>query len=111
MSKNGPRPERTGRRDFIRKVSVLSAATVTGCQSGRPASHARRGRLATFCCDVTPPLGTPIYSSYKPLATVEHPLLAKGVVLRGLLVQRVSLLQPSGLFLDDPGEGAEHIVA
>ncbi|HID77263.1 MAG TPA: hypothetical protein EYP56_14865 [Planctomycetaceae bacterium] len=38
-------------------------------------------RLATFQCDVTPPLGEPIYSSYQPLATVEHPLLAKGVVL------------------------------
>ena len=40
-----------------------------------------RLRVATFCCDVTPPLGQPIYSSYKPLATVEHPLLAKGIVL------------------------------
>ncbi len=38
-------------------------------------------RVATFRCDVTPPLGQPIYSSYKPLATVEHPLLAKGIVL------------------------------
>ncbi len=38
-------------------------------------------RVAVFRCDVTPPLGQPIYSSYKPLATVEHPLLAKGIVL------------------------------
>ncbi|OHB65811.1 MAG: hypothetical protein A2V70_07190 [Planctomycetes bacterium RBG_13_63_9] len=37
--------------------------------------------MATFCCDVTPPLGEAIYSSYQPLATVEHPLLAKGIVL------------------------------
>ncbi len=38
-------------------------------------------RVATFQADVTPALGTPIYSGYQPLATVEHPLLAKGVVL------------------------------
>jgi hypothetical protein len=38
-------------------------------------------RVATFRCDVTPPFGEPIYSSYQPLATVEHPLLAKGVVI------------------------------
>ena len=36
-------------------------------------------RVATFRCDVTPPLGQPIYSGYQPLATVEHPLLAKGI--------------------------------
>lgn len=38
-------------------------------------------RVATFECDVTPPLGQPIYSGYQPLAEVEHPLLAKGIVL------------------------------
>ena len=38
-------------------------------------------RLSTFQCDVTPPLGTPIYSGYEPLAVIEHPLLAKGIVL------------------------------
>ena len=38
-------------------------------------------KLATFQCDVTPPLGATIYSGYQPLAKVEHPLLAKGIVL------------------------------
>lgn len=38
-------------------------------------------RIATFQCDVTPPLGTPIYSSFKGLEVIEHPLLAKGIVL------------------------------
>jgi hypothetical protein len=38
-------------------------------------------RVAAFVCDVTPPLGQPIYSGYQPLAKVEHPLLAKGIVL------------------------------
>ncbi len=39
-------------------------------------------QVATFQADVTPALGTPIYSGYKPLATIEHRLLAKGVVLQ-----------------------------
>ena len=37
-------------------------------------------RVATFCADVTPPLGSPTYNG-KPLETVETPLLAKGIVL------------------------------
>ena len=38
-------------------------------------------RVATFRADATPPLGSPTYPSGKPLATVETPLLAKGIVL------------------------------
>ena len=38
-------------------------------------------RVATFCSDVTQPLGSPTYPSGKPLETVETPLLAKGIVL------------------------------
>ena len=45
------------------------------------ASRAAELRLATFSADMTPPLGTPIYPGYRPLAVVEHPLLAKGIVL------------------------------
>ena len=37
-------------------------------------------RVATFCSDATPPLGSPTYGG-KPLETVETPLLAKGIVL------------------------------
>jgi N-acetylgalactosamine-6-sulfatase len=36
-------------------------------------------RVATFQCDVTPPIGHWLYAH--PLKTVEHPLLAKGLVL------------------------------
>ncbi len=36
-------------------------------------------RLSTFECDVTLPLGDVLYD--EPLVTIEHPLLAKGVVL------------------------------
>ncbi len=37
-------------------------------------------RVATFSCDITPPLGQPMFSC-DPLETVELPLLAKGIVL------------------------------
>jgi len=39
--------------------------------------------VATFCCDVTPPPGGHPLIWVSPVATVETPLLAKGVVLRG----------------------------
>lgn len=38
-------------------------------------------RVATFCADLTPPLGSPTYPSGKPLENVETPLLGKGLVL------------------------------
>ncbi len=39
-------------------------------------------RVATFRCDVTPPLGFLAYPpTFKPLEKIEHPLLAKGIVL------------------------------
>lgn len=58
------------------------AGLVHGCASTAEAS-AKGGarRIATFSCDVTPPLGTPLYPSYKPLDTIEQPLQAKGVIL------------------------------
>ncbi|HOV33931.1 MAG TPA: hypothetical protein PLX23_11285 [Candidatus Hydrogenedens sp.] len=37
--------------------------------------------VTSFKADATPPLGTPWYPSYKPLDTIEHPLLAKGIIL------------------------------
>ncbi len=40
-----------------------------------------RLRIAVFKCDATLPLGTPWYPSYKPLDTIEHPLLVKGVII------------------------------
>jgi hypothetical protein len=44
---------------------------------GRPAAPLR---VATFACDLTPPLGQPLVSG-DLLKTVEHPLLAKGIVI------------------------------
>ena len=74
----------SSRREFLQNVSAFSALTALGACRGPSIVSGGRGkgmRLASFCCDVTPPLGTPIYSSYKPLETVEHPLLAKGIIL------------------------------
>ncbi len=69
------------RREFIRQASGLTAAAIAGgCQSATPLRR-EPFRLATFRCDITPPLGTPIYSSFKPLEVIEFPLLAKGVIL------------------------------
>ena len=67
------------RRRFM-KVAAGTCAAASAAVSSAYAENSVR-RVATFSCDVTPPLGTPIYSSLKPLAVVEHPLLAKGVIL------------------------------
>jgi len=40
-------------------------------------------QIAVFQCDITPPLGKPVGLGFIPIPkTVEHPLLAKGVVLK-----------------------------
>jgi len=64
-------------RSVVRGLSLAVACLAAGpvCAVGAPL------RVATFECDVTPPLGEPIYSGYQPLAEVEHPLLAKGIVI------------------------------
>ena len=39
--------------------------------------------VAPFCADITPPIGEPICGGLcPPTESIEHPLLAKGVVLR-----------------------------
>lgn len=70
-----------GRRKFLGLVVGTGVAAMTGACRSAAGAGSGGPRIATFTCDVTPPLGTPIYSSYKPLEIVEHPLLAKGVVL------------------------------
>jgi hypothetical protein len=50
------------------------------CLCCTPLAWADGLRVATFRCDVTPPLGQPMQAG-DPLRTVERPLLAKGVVL------------------------------
>ena len=62
---------------------LLWAAAVAAVWSGSPLclTEAAELRVATFRCDVTPPLGFVTSPSFKPLETIEHPLLAKGIVL------------------------------
>lgn len=63
---------------------LLWVALVVGvlAWSSHSITAAAELRLATFRCDVTPPLGFIAYPpTFKPLEKVEHPLLAKGVVL------------------------------
>jgi hypothetical protein len=57
---------------------AVSAAIVSLCSLG--SVWADGLRVATFCCNVTPPLGQPMFSC-DPLKKIEEPLLAKGVVL------------------------------
>jgi hypothetical protein len=58
---------------------LLLAAVVGTVAAGAEAGDEPQFRVATFECDVTLPLGDLLYSD--PLTTIEHPLLAKGVVL------------------------------
>ena len=64
----------------MRLVLALSLA-LTSCFLAAPAEAADAAtlRVATFECDATPPLGSWLYT--EPLKTIEHPLLAKGIVL------------------------------
>ncbi|MGC8737017.1 MAG: hypothetical protein ACP5UA_00050 [Candidatus Hydrogenedens sp.] len=68
------------RRDFLKSngLMVLSLATwgiMRKCYANTEI------RIAPFKADATPPLGTPWYPSYKPLDKIEHPLLAKGIII------------------------------
>ncbi|MBN1590012.1 MAG: hypothetical protein JW888_10890 [Pirellulales bacterium] len=59
-------------------TAILSGLLVcTSSQASADATSA--ARVATFSCDVTPPLGHRL--TVEPLKSVEHPLAAKGIVL------------------------------
>jgi hypothetical protein len=64
----------------MRLVLAFSLAFAS-CFLAAPAEAADAAtlRLATFECDATPPVGSWLYT--EPLKTIEHPLLAKGIVL------------------------------
>ncbi|MFA7692757.1 MAG: hypothetical protein WCX86_07660 [Candidatus Hydrogenedentales bacterium] len=68
-------PKSLNRRNFL---GVLATGL---CAAPWLRAEVSSARVATFVCDITPPLGTPIYSSLKPLTVVEHPLLAKGIII------------------------------
>ncbi len=68
-------------RRILPQFVCAAAAALAWTWLPPSAAEAAGLRVATFCCDVSPPLGQAIYSSYKPLETIEFPLLAKGIVL------------------------------
>lgn len=58
-------------------VEIVLAGAASAAEAGGPL------RVAAFSTDITPPIGTPLVEGmYPPAATIEHPLLAKGVVLQ-----------------------------
>jgi hypothetical protein len=60
-------------------VAVFSASAAQGW--GEEAPRPRGLRVTTFCCDVTPSIGGQPLIWTTPIATIEDPLLAKGIVL------------------------------
>ena len=72
-------PQGMNRREFCQLAAI---AAIGSAVEGGEASKGGQGlRVAAFSTDATPPLGMPSYPSYKPLEVIEHPLLAKGIVL------------------------------
>lgn len=69
---------RMSRRELLAAGVFTSAALASRVGMAAPSPQQR---VAVFRADVTPPLFTPIYSGYQPLQRIEHPLLAKGVIL------------------------------
>jgi hypothetical protein len=69
------------RRTWILALSWLAVALSLSAASPAPGQAAAGLRVATFSCDVTPPLGGHPLIWLTPVKTVEDPLLAKGVVL------------------------------
>jgi len=58
-----------------------AAVSATALSSGVSAADVPQPRLTVFQCDMTIPLGHSTYPNGKPLEVIEHPLLAKGIVL------------------------------
>ena len=69
-------------RDVLARLAWTAVAGAIWTWSPRSFTEAAELRVATFRCDVTPPLGYLTYPpTFKPLEKIEHPLLAKGIVL------------------------------
>jgi len=59
-------------------LAILLASPLAASQGGGGGL-----RVAAFVADITPPVGEPLVGGFcRPVATIEHPLLAKGVVLQ-----------------------------
>ena len=65
----------------LRLRTAVSGAVLCLCSATSLWADGADGlRVATFRCDITPPLGQPMFGC-DPLRKVEEPLLAKGIVL------------------------------
>jgi hypothetical protein len=64
----------------LRFCAVASIVVLAVGGASLVAASAGEMRVATFVCDITPPLGQPLFAC-DVLRTVERPLLAKGIVL------------------------------
>jgi hypothetical protein len=76
---------KTDRRGFLAgSLATLGSFSALGNPTGEaaPPGTAVGVELATFTADITPPLGEPLVFTCPPVKTIEHPLVAKGVVLR-----------------------------
>jgi len=69
-------------RKVVARLAWVAAATAIWAWPPFGSAAAAELRVATFRCDVTPPLGYLTYPpAFEPLKKIEHPLLAKGIVL------------------------------
>jgi hypothetical protein len=76
---------KTHRRDFLAGSLATLGNFMTPASSSTYVSGAMQGeaQIAPFVADVTPPLGEPlVFGLSPPTSVIEHPLLAKGIVLR-----------------------------
>src|SRR5436189_1531235 len=76
---------KTSRRRLLTGSLATLGTLAIGTKPGAPLKEEAKTRLqiTTFTADVTPPLGEPLDCGFSPPASViEHPLFAKGVLLR-----------------------------
>lgn len=67
----------------VRLFVILACARMCPAGASWAAEAGKPLRVATFAADITPPVGVPMVEGlYPPVATIEHPLLAKGIVLQ-----------------------------
>ena len=82
MNPSGINRALLNRRRFLAAVGSLTLAGAPGCST--PLRLGGSLRLATFSCDVTPPLGHPLMGGgIAPASAVSDPLHARGLVLLG----------------------------
>jgi hypothetical protein len=75
---------KTDRRGFLAgSLATLGGFAAPGNAMIPPDAGPEAGvQIATFVADITPPLGEPLEFLAPPTKLIEHPLLAKGIVLR-----------------------------